>query len=371
MDPAACFSCAECFSPCPVSVPNEYNQNLDDRKAIYWPFAGALPNVPVVDTAACVRFTLGEDCTLCKDACGFGAIDFTQQDEDIEIRAGAVVLATGFGLLESADLSHLGYGSVPGVITTLDMERLISSTGPTGGELLINGKTPKRMALIHCAGSRTADTRNYCSGFCCMEALKLSRMARHKVEGMETVHFYRDLCLPGKDAQAFADSVAAQGARFVHVDDPNTLRVLSKNGSLIVAHGFFKESHNRMSPAATSYEGVMAAGCASGPMDIQGATRAGKAAAGEILSAIVPGQKLHLLAFTALIDDSKCTGCRICNTLCPYKAILFDEQNQVSRINEALCQGCGTCVAACPAAAIHNKHFSRDQILAEIAGVLA
>jgi heterodisulfide reductase subunit A len=411
VEPSACFSCAECFAACPVSVPNEYDEGLGQRKAIYWPFAGAMPNVPVIDTNACVRFTENKECTACADACGFGAIVYDQQDETVDIKVGAVVLATGFGLVNNEALAALGHGA-SGVLTTLEMERIISSTGPTGGELTINGKAPKRIAFIHCAGSRTKDTHNYCSGFCCMEALKLGHMARHKIEGAETVHFIRDLVLPGKTAQEFADKMIAEGAQFVRVDDPNRIKVQSQNGGLAVtctdaagkvvsqtfdavvlapaavpgadaahlsdlfqadcdAHGFFKESHNRMDAVATSYEGVMAAGCAAGPVDIQGATSAGKAAAGEILSAIVPGQKLHLTAVTAKIDDTKCTGCLMCNTMCPYKAIVFDGSAGVSRINEALCQGCGTCVAACPAAAIHNKHFSREQILAEIKGVLA
>lgn len=411
VDPAACFSCMECFNACPVSVPNEYDEGLGMRKAIYWPFAGAMPNVPVIDTGACVRFTENRECTACADACGFGTVDYEQQDEIVDIKAGAVVLATGFSLADGAALAHLGRGT-PGVITTLEMERLISSTGPTGGELIVNGKTPKRMAFVHCAGSRSADLHNYCSGFCCMEALKLGHMARHKAEGVETMHFVRDLTLPGKAAQEFADKMIAGGARIIRVADPNKIKVTASNGGVAVscmdaagnavsktfdavvlapaavpgadadrlgglfqadrdAHGFFKESHNRMSAVATSYNGVMAAGCAAGPVDIQGATTAGKAAAGEILSAIVPGQKLELVAMTAKIDDAKCTGCRICNTLCPYKAILFDAAAGVSRINEALCQGCGTCVAACPAAAIRNKHFTREQILAEIRGVLA
>lgn len=412
VDTDKCFSCAECFAPCPVSVPNEYNQKLDQRKAIYWPFAGALPNVPSIDAAACVRFAEGKECTACADACAFGAVDYAQQDEEIEIKTGAVVLAAGGAVYDPSALANFGYGSVPGVLTTLDLERVISSTGPTEGKLEIEGRPPKSIAFIHCAGSRSQDTNNYCSGICCMEALKLAHLAKHKSEGVETTHFYRDLCLPGKQAQAFHDKAAADGGKFIRIKSSNDIRLSAKNGAVDVVYkdahgkdvgavfdavvlatamvpgadtralsamfqadtdalGFFKESHNRISPVATNYEGVMAAGCAGGPMDIGGAAGAGKAAAGEILSAIVPGQKLELVAITAIIDDQKCTGCRICSSLCPYKAILFDEQNNVSRINEALCQGCGTCVAACPSAAIHNKHFSREQILAEIAGVLA
>lgn len=411
VDADKCFSCAECFAPCPVSAPNEYNQNLDERKAIYWPFAGALPNVPSIDTAACVRFTENRECTACADACAFGAVDYAQQDENVEIKAGAVVLATGGGVFDPSALASLGYGTVPGVLTALDLERIVSSTGPTGGKLEIAGRAPKSIAFIHCAGSRSEDTNNYCSGICCMESLKLSHLARHKAEGAESTHFYRDLCLPGKQAQAFHDRVAADGGKFVRIKTSKDICVTAKNGAVGVvykdahgkdvdagfdlvvlatamipgpdtralsvmfqadmdAFGFLKESHNRIAPVATNYEGVMIAGCAAGPMDIGAAAGAGKAAAGEILSAIVPGQKLELVAITAIIDDKKCTGCLICNSLCPYKAILFDEQNKVSRINEALCQGCGTCVAACPSAAIHNKHFSREQILAEIAGAL-
>ena len=137
------------------------------------------------------------------------------------------------------------------------------------------------------------------------------------------------------------------------------------------AYGFIKESHNRISAVGTNIEGVYAAGCAVAPMDIQSATNAGKAAAGEILSALVPGEKLVLEGAVAAVDEELCTGCRICNSLCPYKAILFDEKEKISRVNHALCRGCGVCVAACPAGAILNHHFTREQILAEIAGVMS
>jgi len=408
-----CFGCGECFGACPVSVPNEYNQNMNGRKAIYWPFAGALPNVPVIDRAACVRFTEGTDCDKCAGVCGFGAVDFSQEDEILERKVGAVVLATGFDLYDPAVLGNLGYGRVGAVITTLELERLIASNGPTEGKVELNGAPPRSVAFVHCAGSRSKDAADYCSGICCMESLKLSHLLKSKIENVKLSHIYVDLCLPGKTGQEFYRKIAKEGATFLHVNDIADVKVSpGPNGYATVEYtgvkgekakgeydmvvlatavvprpgtrglaeqlqvtldgsGFVKESNDRIDAVATNFEGVYSAGCVTGPMDIAGAANAGKAAAGEILSSLVPGEKIVLTAATAFVDEELCSGCRICNTMCPYKAISFDEEKKVTLINHVLCQGCGTCVAACPSGAIGNRHFSREQIFAEIAGVLA
>ena len=413
IEPDLCFGCAECYAPCPVSVPNEFNQCMDQRKAVYQPFPGSLPNVPLIDTEACVRFTENKDCTACRDACAFGAVNYDQEDRIIECKAGAVVLAAGMTVGDQDKLADLGLGKIDGVYSSLELERLISSTGPTEGDIkLRNGKAPQSVAFIHCAGSRIKQGLNYCSGVCCMEALKLDHLLAHKLGKIQSTHYYRDLNLSGKKAQEFCDEIVESGAALVRVADPNALRVSADGDAVAVtrtdahgkditekfdmvvlaagvapgpdtsdlsrlfqvdcdAKGFLREAHNRIDPVATNYEGVYIAGCASGPMDIQGAVAAGKAAAGEILSSILPGEKMELEAAAAVIDEDLCTGCLICNTLCPYKAILFDAEAGVSRVNQALCRGCGTCVAACPAGAIDNKNFSKDQILAEIAGVMS
>lgn len=403
----ACFGCDACFEPCPVSVPNEFNEGLNTRKAIYKPFPGALPNVPVIDTSACVRFK-GEECSKCADACQFGAINFEDADEVVERRVGAAVLASGFGLLDMSGMERFGHGKLSGVLTSLELERLISTTGPTEGRVEIGGAAPKRAAIVHCAGSRSKSARNYCSAVCCQNALKLTHLLRKNAAGIEISHFFSDWCLPGKEAQRFHDKVAAEGAKFIRVKTPEKVSVAKSGAALAVSEGkkklgefdmvalmpaivpgadaaelsktfsidrdefgFFSEAHNRIRPAATNTEGVYIAGCAQGPKDIQGSVAQGQAAAAGVLSALVPGEKLELDAETATIAEELCSGCMVCVSMCPYKAISFDEEKKVSWINEVLCRGCGTCAAACPSGAIESKHFTRVQILAELEGALA
>ena len=130
------------------------------------------------------------------------------------------------------------------------------------------------------------------------------------------------------------------------------------------------ERHPKIDPVATMTEGIFIAGCAQGPKDIPAAINHGASAAARVISRIQQKQ-LALEPIRATINEEKCSGCRICNDLCPFNAISFIEERGVSTINKALCQGCGTCVAACPAGAISGTGFSDEQILAQLEGLLA
>jgi heterodisulfide reductase subunit A2 len=402
----SCFGCEACYEVCPVSVPNMYNDGLNQRKAIYTSAAGLLPNVPTIDTENCVRFK-GKECTACQESCGFAAVNYDDKDETIECTVGGIVIATGFELFDCSRLPQYGYKDNDNVVSTLELERIISSNGPTGGEVIIGGKTPASVAIIHCVGSRSKETCNYCSGICCLSSLKLSHLLRKNVEEIKVTHIHSDLCLPGKNEWDFYNKVVSEGAQFTRVGSIEKLKVEKENGGLIIKdgekkygpfdtvvlspaivpckdsarlselflvdldeHGFLSEAHNRIGPASTNTKGVFLAGCVQGPKDIQGSVVQSQAAAGGILSVLIPGEKLELEIATAMIDGERCTGCRICNSLCPYKAISFSEEENVSSINEVLCHGCGTCVAACPAGVITHKQFTKQQLLAEMMGVL-
>ncbi|MFA6450722.1 MAG: CoB--CoM heterodisulfide reductase iron-sulfur subunit A family protein [bacterium] len=406
VEPQNCFGCEACYEACPVSVPNAYNYELSQRKAIYTSAAGLLPNVPAIDTANCVRFK-GESCAACQESCGFGAVNYDEKDELIECTVGGIVLATGFELFDCSKLPQYGYKDNYNVVSTIELERIISSNGPTGGEVIIGGKKPASAALIHCVGSRNSETCNYCSGICCLSSLKLSHLLRKNVEGISISHFHSDLCLPGKNEWEFYNKIVLEGTQFNRVGSIENLKVeKGKDGLMITdgenthgpfdmvalspavvpckdsktlselfsvdldAHGFLSEAHNRIGPSATNTKGVFLAGCVQGPKDIQGSVVQSLAAAGGILSALVPGEKLELEVATAMIDGEKCAGCRICNSLCPYKAISYSAEEKVSIINEVLCHGCGTCVAACPAGVITHKQFTKQQLLAEMMGAL-
>jgi heterodisulfide reductase subunit A len=136
------------------------------------------------------------------------------------------------------------------------------------------------------------------------------------------------------------------------------------------ADGFFLEKHPKLDPVATTTDGVFVVGCCQSPKDIPDTVAQASAAAARALALISKG-KVEIEAATATVDEEHCAGCKICIDLCPYKAISFDEEKKVSSINEALCKGCGTCVAACPSGAITGRHFTTEQIMAEIEGVLA
>jgi heterodisulfide reductase subunit A len=135
------------------------------------------------------------------------------------------------------------------------------------------------------------------------------------------------------------------------------------------ADGWFIERHPKLDPVATMTEGILIAGCAQGPKDIPASVAQGSAAAARVLTRILQ-KEIALEPVRAVIDETKCSGCRICNDLCPFNAILFHEDRAVSEVNPALCQGCGTCVAACPAKAISGMGFSDEQILAQLDGLL-
>lgn len=437
VDKDKCLGCGACYEHCPVTVRNEFDYNLSNRKAIYIPYTGALPNVPVIDESHCLRFKgkdidvckeafdLGlitkeeyemfrtQDCSACKEACPFEAINFDSKEEVIERHVGGIIIATGFELFDPSSIPELGYGKIPEVYTSLEFERLLSQTGPTGGNLLMkNSKEPESIAILHCIGSRNKKFKDYCSGICCLYALKFAHVIEKKLPSARIYDIYTDWCVPGKENQAFLDSIkhgknihfirtplpvdvelkqnaerievscidVATGKREFAVDmvilcpamiAPKDNRFLSNILSISIdKEGFFIEGHSKLEPVSTNINGIYIAGCAQGPKDIQSTIAQGAAAAGQILSVLVTGRKLELEATTAEIDKEACSGCLICTGLCPYKAIFFDRANKVAVINEVLCKGCGTCAAACPSGAINSKHFTTEQIFAEIEEVL-
>ncbi len=408
VDAATCIGCEACFDVCPVKVRNEYNEGLDERRAIYIPYAGALPNVAVIDKEHCLRWQ-GEACTACQEACAFGCINYEETDQVEELKVGAIVLATGFDIFDPRHAPQYGYGKIENVYTSLEFERLVNPTGPTEGKIeLKNGQTPEKIALVHCVGSRTSNFNEHCSGVCCMYLLKFAHQAARKLPGVSITQLYSDLCLPGKESQRFFGRVSGEnGPEFLHMKEPDSIEIAEEDGKILIeyvdvhgrsdtvtsdmvvlapaiegardarglAHvfdisqgegGFFVEENPSIAPVSTVRDGVFIAGCAQGPKDIQSSVADGQAAAGRILSRLIPGEKLVLEAITAEVDTSLCSGCKICIALCPYKAITYDEIGKHVTINEILCRGCGVCPAGCPSGAIKANHFTDAQISAEI-----
>lgn len=405
-----CIGCAECIPACPVSYPSEVQCGLSERKAMDFVFFGGLPSAPYLDSERCTRFAEGDGCTACRDACTVpGAIDFTDKGRVVERQAGAVVVAVGGALYDATRLPALGYGQVPGVVTSIEMERMLSSNGPSQGvPVLTRPGKEASVGIVHCVGSLDDEHKEYCSSICCMVALKLNRLLGHKLEGIPATHYYRAFAAGGKDEGAlYAKVVKSDRTELVRVDRLSELSVAegpSGRAAVTVAgttrehdflvlmpamvpgegvrslskvldvptdrHGFFEEMHDRVDATSSKVRGIHLAGTCHAPMDLGRSMTEGVAAAGAALSALVPGRQLEIEAVHAEVDENRCSACYSCVSVCPYKAIT-GIQGQKAKVNAALCVGCGTCVATCPAGAMIGRHFEDRQILAELEGVLS
>ncbi len=413
VDEEKCTGCGLCQEKCPWKVTSEFEVGLGQRKVIYIPFPQAVPNVPVIDRENCVYFQKGK-CRACEKFCEAGAINFADEDKLVEVEVGNIILATGFQTFDPSPAAQYGYGKFDDIITGLEFERLCNATGPTGGNIqLKDGSVPRTVAIIHCVGSRDEEYHDYCSRVCCMYALKHSHLIKEKTSA-EVYQIFTDIRCFGKDYEDFYQRIVREGVNFVRgkvrkiisangkeadrgrlvitAGDPDNGKVTQVPADMIVlcaaiepqqdaenvartfsisrkADGFFLERHPKLDPVATTTAGVYVVGCCQGPKDIPDTVSQASAAAAKILATITKG-KVELEANTAVINEALCSGCQICNLLCLYNAISFDAEKRVCNINEALCKGCGVCVAACPSGAITGRHFTTEQIMAEIEGVL-
>jgi len=395
-------------------VDEVFEAGMAKRKAVYTPFPQAVPKYPVIDDQTCVYFSKGT-CKACQKFCPTNAIDFDQKDEILTIEVGNIILATGFDLFDVKRIPQYGYGRLANVYTNLEFERLCNAAGPTGGNIVLrDGKTvPKAVGIVHCVGSRDQNYNPYCSAICCMQSLKFAHLV-HERTGAEVYNFYIDIRTPSKGYEEFYQRLLEEGTRFVRgkvAEITDATRSPEEEGKLIVqvedtligkqrripldmvilsaglqarhdakdvakmfgiacsAENWYTERHPKLDPVATMTEGIYIAGCAQGPKDIPASVAQGAAAAARILGKIQQ-KEIALEPVRATINENQCSGCRICNSLCPFSAILFHEDKMVSEVNPALCQGCGTCVAACPAGAISGTGFSNEQILSQIEGLL-
>lgn len=321
----ACLGCNMCFDPCPVVVKNEWEENLIDRKAVYTPCSGALPNVPRVEAEHCLKLNGKDpDCNKCVEACMFAAFDFNQNDEKIELNVSGIIVATGYDLVDVSTIEDLGYGKFKGVYTALEFERLFASNGPTEGALTLreSEKTPESVAIIHCVGR---DDAGYCSSVCCMSSSKHAHFIKHKLHDSKVYNIYSDLCLPDKMYQKFNDKVKNESSEFIYQSDRNKMKIDEEGDKLKVnylngkgeesslsvdmvilagaiipsksteelvkaldietdEHGFISVEPYKIGSVETSRHGIFVAGCAEGPKDIQGSVLQSEAAVAGVLS---------------------------------------------------------------------------------------
>jgi len=409
VDEDKCTGCGTCEEKCPRRVPDDgFNVGMGRRKAIYRPFPQAVPAIPVIDRENCLFFTKGR-CKLCEKVCPTGAIDYTQEDTILEVQVGNIIVATGYDIFDARRISAYGYGRYPDVFTSIEVERMLSGSGPTGGQILLrDGETvPETIAIVHCVGSRDENYHPYCSKVCCMYSLKLAHLVHGKT-GARVYEFYIDMRTAGKAYEEFYKRLQREGTVFIN---GRPSEILPEDGKLVVyaadralgrqmrvpvdmvilsvgiesrrdardvarlfgiscdADGWFKEKHPKLDPVATLTDGVFIAGCAQGPRDIPDSVAQGAAAAARVLSFIRQGE-VAVESATAVVDQMMCVACRQCIQTCPYSAIEFLEDRQVAHVVEALCKGCGTCAGTCPSKAITLRHFTDRQLIAEMVGAM-
>jgi len=410
-----CTGCGICQEKCPKKVIDDvFEAGLGYRKAIYTPFPQAVPKYPVIDRENCTYYLKGT-CKACEKFCPTGAINFAQEDEYLTFDVGQIILATGWDLFDARRIPQYGYGRLANVFTNLEFERLTNAAGPTGGKVVLrDGVTvPKTVGIVHCVGSRDKNYNNYCSAICCMQSLKFAHLV-HERTGAEVYNFYIDMRTPAKGYDEFYQRLLDEGTHFIRgkvAEITDAAREPGEEGKLIVqventligkqmripvdmvilsagleprhdtkevahlfgiscsADGWLLERHPKLDPVATMTEGILIAGCVQGPKDIPSSVAQGAAAAARVVGKIQQ-KEISMEPIKASINQDKCSGCRICNNMCPFNAIFFIEDRMVSEVNPALCQGCGTCVAACPAGAISGTVFSDQAILAQIDGLL-
>jgi heterodisulfide reductase subunit A len=361
------------------------------------------------------------ECMECVKVCEAKAIDHNMQAEELEVKVGSIIIATGYDIMDPAPMKQFGYGKYPNVFTSLEFERLSNATGPTGGKIFIRDyrgdftRIPKSVAILHCIGSRDVNYHEYCSRVCCMYALKYAHLIHEKVgHDTQVYNFYIDMRCFGKGYEEFYRRCQEEGTAFIRgkvaeitdqavkpeekgkliaiAEDTLLGRRLRIPVDMVVlcvamqarsdaqevgrifgvnqgSDGFFLEEHPKLGPLNTATDGVFLAGACQGPKDIPDAVSQASGAAVKALALATLG-KVEVAPIISWIDPDVCAGCRTCIDLCPYSAIAYNARIGVSVVNEALCKGCGSCAGFCPSGAAQVKHFKEKQIFAELEGIV-
>ena len=421
VDETKCTGCGVCTEKCPQKkVPNEFNLGMDNRRAVYIPFAQAVPKVATIDPDYCTMLKTGK-CGVCSKVCTAGAINYKQTDEIIEEKYGAIVAATGFEPISVEKYDEYAYSQSKDVITSLEFERLTNAAGPTSGTLLrpSDGKHPHTIVFIQCVGSRCTPEKgkSYCSKICCMYTAKHAMLTREKYPDTDVYVFTIDVRTPGKNFDEFYRraveeygvhyikgavgkvSPRADGTLDVQGSDLIMNEQLHINADLVVlaaaiepdktarplatmltasmdTNDFFTEAHPKLRPVESPTAGIFLSGMCQGPKDIPETVSQASACAAKVIG-LLAKDKLVTNPCIAGSNEMLCNGCGQCANVCPYGAITYIEKEfvmpdrskkirRVASVNPAVCQGCGACTVTCPSGAMDLSGFTNKQIMAEV-----
>lgn len=417
-----CDACEKCEEACPIEVPDEFNYGLRKRKAIYIPFRDAVPKRYIIDDKNCNK------CGECAKACPKKAINLEEGPQEVEADIGTIILAIGHDIYEPPE-GEYGYGVCDNVITQPQLERILDKNGPTNGQLIFNGSTPKRMVFISCVGARQEPgiykplkedqkLNMYCSRVCCTETLKNAIEIKERHPDAQVFYLCRDIRSYGKGHEEYYRK-AGESHVFFFKYEPEEPPVVSNSpkGTIVTVHdvlssetfaipadlvvlnvsmvprvdasdmqtklkiargadGFFQEAHAKLRPLETPSDGIYLAGTAQGPKDITDSSAMGTAAAAKAVIPLARG-KVEVEPIVAVVDEELCKGCGRCEEVCEYGAIKVEEAEPVAkvptlvaRVTEAQCKGCGSCAVACPTGAIAMKHFTDKQVQAMITAAI-
>ncbi len=414
VDVDKCKGCGDCAEACRLHnrIDSEFDMGIGKRSAIYIPFAQAVPPKYTVDKDSCLMLTRGKcgEGPLCVEACPEDCIDFKQKDKNVEIEVGVIVVATGYDVMDASIMPEYSYNQSKDVITSLEMERLINSAGPTNGEIVkpSDGEKPKSVTYILCVGSRDQTECTWCCRIGCMSALKQAYLLKEKLgDDVEINICYTDIRSYGKGYEEFYRKIRGMNVNFfrgrpsevknnkdaltIDIFDTTTNKLFEIKSDMVVlvpallprddaeefsrvlrisqsSDGFLLEAHPKLRPMDTFTSGIFIAGSCQGPKDIQDSVSHASGAASRAAN-ILSKKEYETEPFISFVDEDLCSGCATCISICPYDAIELEKQKdetKVAKVNETLCMGCGACVVACPSGAMQQRGFNDKQILAMI-----
>lgn len=407
-----CVQCDKCSEVCPVEVPDEYNANLNTRKAMYINVPNVYPPVYVIDETAC-KF---QDCAKCVEVCPTDAIQLDQKSKQITLNVGAIIVATGFEEFDASVIKEYHYGDYPDIVTNLELARMIDGFGPTNGVVIrpSDHKPANKIVIVQCVGSRDRRWNPYCSSICCMISLKHATLIKSANPDADVTICYIDIRTTGREHEYYYERAREMGIKFVKgrpteiwqdpqtgrlivdVEDALLKRFLELDADLVVLapamvptkgtkelaeilgleldeDGFLKEYNAKLRPTETKLRGIYLCGGVTFPKDAPTSSLHAHSAAVKAAKFLTTG-KIVKDQRTAVVNEDYCGDCEFCPVTCPYGAISLEEAAEghfVAEISDLLCEGCGICVGTCPLNAIELRHSRPDQMRAQMEGLMS